>query len=37
MWWMTGDFQGKTGSGPEQPDLAAHVPVHCRGAGLDNR
>ena len=30
------DFQGEAGSGPGQPDLAVHVPVHCRGAGLDD-
>ena len=28
-------FQGKAGSGPRQPDLTVHVPVHCRGAVLD--
>lgn len=29
------DFQGEGGSGPGQLDLAVHVPVHCRGVGLD--
>jgi len=33
---VPGDFQGKVGSGPGQPDLAVHVPVHCRGAGVDD-
>jgi len=32
---VAGDCQGEVGSGPEQPDLAVHVPVHYRGAGLD--
>uniref|UniRef100_A0A803YEQ8 Acetyl-coenzyme A synthetase n=1 Tax=Meleagris gallopavo TaxID=9103 RepID=A0A803YEQ8_MELGA len=27
---LPGDFQGKAGSGPGQPYLAVHVPVHCR-------
>lgn len=30
------DFQGKAGSGPGQPDLAVHAPVHCRGIGTDD-
>ena len=32
---VPGDFQGESGSGPGQPDLAVDVPVHCRGVGLD--
>jgi len=24
----------KAGAGPEQPDLAVHVPVNCKGVGL---
>ena len=32
---IPGDFQGEAGSGPEQPDLAMDVPIHCRGVGLD--
>ena len=26
------DFQVQAGPGSGQPDLAVHVPVHCRGA-----
>ena len=33
---IPGDFQGETGLSPGQPDLAVHVPVHCRGVGLDD-
>ena len=33
---VPGDFQGEAGSSPGQPDLAVHVPVHCRGAGQDD-
>jgi len=25
----------RRGAIPGQPDLAVHVPVHCKGAGLD--
>ena len=32
---VPGDFQGEAESGPGQPDLPVHVPVHCRGDGLD--
>jgi len=32
---VPGDFQGEAGSGPGQPDLSVHVPVHCRRVGLD--
>ena len=30
------DIQGQAGPGSEHPNLAAHVPVHCRGFGLDD-
>jgi len=29
-----GDIQGQAGRGSEQPDIAAGVPVHCRGREL---
>jgi len=32
---IPGGFQGETGSGLGQPDLAVHVPVRCRRVGLD--
>ena len=32
----SGNFQGKAGSDPKQPDRATHVAVHCRGVGLDD-
>ena len=32
---IPGDIQGQAGPGPEQPDVAVDVPVHCRGDGLD--
>jgi len=32
---IPGDVQGQDGQDSEQPDLAASVPVHCRGDGLD--
>ena len=28
---VPGDIQGQAGWGPEQPDLAVDVSVHCRG------
>lgn len=28
------DIQEQVGHGSEQPDLAMHVPVHCRGVEL---
>ena len=31
---VPGDVQGQAGQGSEQPDLAMHVPVHCRGVEL---
>ena len=33
---VPGDSQGEDGWGPEQPDLAVDVPVHCRAVGLDD-
>ena len=33
---IPGDFQGEAESGPGQPDLAVHVPVHCTETGLDD-
>ena len=33
---IPGEFQGKAGSGSQQPDLAVDVPVHSMGVGLDN-
>lgn len=33
---MLRDIQGQAGPGPEQPNLAVHVPVHCSGVGLDD-
>jgi len=33
---MLGDIQGQAGQGSAQPDLAVDVPVHCRGAALDD-
>ena len=33
---IPGDFQGEAGSSPGQHDRAVHIPVHCRGAGLDD-
>ena len=32
---VPGDFEGKAGSCPGQPDLAVQVPTHCKGVGLD--
>ena len=32
--FIPGDFQDTAGPGPGQPDLAVHVSVHCREAGL---
>mgnify|MGYP001852668703 CR=1 FL=1 len=29
-------FNGETGSGAEQPDLAVHVPDHCKGVEIDD-
>jgi len=31
---IPGDFRGKAGSDPAQPDLGVYVPVHCRRDGL---
>lgn len=31
-----GDLKGEAGSGTGQPDLTVHLPVLCRGAGLDD-
>ena len=31
---VPGDIQGHAGPGSDQPDVAAGVPVHCRGVGL---
>ena len=33
---IPGDFQDEAGSGPGHPDQAVDVPVHCRGAGLND-
>jgi len=33
---VVGDFHDEAGSGPGQTYLAVDVPVHCRGAGLDD-
>jgi len=33
---VPGDTQGQAGWSSMQPDLAVGVPVHCRGAGLDD-
>ena len=33
---VLGDIQDQAGPGSEQPDLAVHVPVHCRKVGLDD-
>lgn len=33
---IAGDIQGQAGKGSEQPDRSVCVPVHCRGARLDD-
>jgi len=33
---VRGDIQSQAGRGSEQPDVAAGIPVHCRGVGLDD-
>jgi len=33
--FILGGIQGQAGQGSEQHDLAAGVPVHCKGVRLD--
>ena len=33
---VSGDIQGQAGPVSEQPDLAVHLPAHCRGVGIDD-